>query len=177
MVTQCGPLALPLCYSMKSLLGKIISKDAACRGSLCSPTQSTCVAFTHLLLPGTARRRGNRSRSPTTSQTSQAAAHVPADMGELWVCTRQPYPLPRVWGPTQREITFIRKRRNYKYEPKQGNEASVGLNRKSRLRPLLWESALSGLSTYLSPLAGTESTSCLLTSRLFLAESEGIQVF
>lgn len=83
-------------------------------------------------------------------------------------CAPDSHPhLPGVWGPTQREITFIRKRRNYKYEPKQGNEASVGLNRKSKLCPLLWASTHSGLSTYLSILAATESTSCLLNNQTF----------
>lgn len=58
MATQHGPLVLPLCQAApwQGLLGENVPEDAACRGSLCSPTQSTYMTFTHML-PGASRRR------------------------------------------------------------------------------------------------------------------------
>lgn len=148
-------------------LGKIIPQDPACRGSLCSPTQST---FTHLLLPGTSRRRGvvpptlpRHHRLLLMCQQTWESSGCPPD--------RHPH-LLRICGPTRGGITCIRERRNYKYEPKQENEA-----RNSKPCSLLWASAHSSLPNYLSTLAATESTSCLLSIQTFPAESEGIQVF
>lgn len=93
--------------------------------------------------------------------------------GELWVCSTQPSPpAEELW--IYRGIRFIRKRRNYKYEPKQEHEASVGLNRNSKPCPLLWASVHSVLPSYLSALAAMESASCLLSIQTFLAEPEGI---
>lgn len=171
----CGHSVWPLGTSTSLLhdrvcSGKIIPEDPACRGSLCSPTHSTCLAFTHMLLPGTSRRRGGAPPSLPRhhrlllmcQQTWESSGYPP---------DRHPH-LKRISGPTQRGIRFVRKSRNYKHEPKQENEASVGLNRNSKLRPLLWASAHSGLPIFIS--------TCSHRKHILLPEhpeSEGIQVF
>lgn len=160
----------------QSLLGENRSQGSnTCRGSLCSPTQSTYVAFTHMLLPGTSRRRGvvppslpRHHRLLLMCQQTWESSGYPADSHSH---------LPRICGPTQRGIRFIGKSRNYKYEPKQENEARVCLKRNSKPCPLLWARAHSGLSPCLSTLATMESTSHLLSTQPFPAEIEGTQVF
>lgn len=152
----------------KVCLGENIPEGPACRGSICSPTQST-----YGLYPSTAWCFQERSSSSSiTSQTQESSGYPP----DGHPC------LPGIYGPSQRGIRFIKKSKDCKLEPKQENEANAGLARNVKPCPLLWASAHSCLSTYLSTLAITESTSTLLTTQPFpakwtLPHQRGLQIF
>lgn len=151
----------------RACLGKTIPKDPACRGSLCSPTQSTYVPHPYA---AAWHFQEKRRSSPITSQTSQAAAHVPAaDMGELWVSSTQPSPpAEELWIYTEASDSS-------------GRGGTINMSPSKNMRPV-WVSteiqscvlSYGQVLTQVSPLAAMESISSLLSIQTFLAEPEGI---
>lgn len=122
----------------KVCLGENVPQDPACRGSLCSPTQSTYMAFTHML-PGASRRRVVPPSLPRfhplllmCQQTRESSGYQP----DGCPC------LPGICGPSRMGVRFIRKSKDCKHEPKQENEANVDLARNAKPCSLPRASAL-----------------------------------
>lgn len=182
---DCGHPAWPLgtstllgCSVAKSAWGKLFLRILRADIVSVHPLKAP-MAFTHLL-PGASRRRVAAPPSLPRHHTlllmcqqTQESSGYPLDGHPC---------LPGIYGPSQRGIRFIKRSKDCKREPKQENEANVGLARNIKLCPLLRASAHSCLSTYLSTLAITESASTLPSTQPFpakwtLLNQRGLQIF
>lgn len=151
--------------------GENVPGDPVCRGSLFSPTQSTYMAFTHML-PGAS----TRGLVPPSLPRRHTLLFMCQQTWESSVHTTRLFPLVR----DLRTLPKGDQIHQEKHEHKQENVVNVGQTRKAKTCSLLWASAHSCLSSYLSTV--TESTSPLpsiqpFTAKWMLLNQRGLQIF